>query len=190
MLTCTCYLCMVILIVCMAITESNALDLCTAEEPCNHDNQSSQMLLVHPMIRLHISPLASVYSIILFLLSKGELWSLILGCARSIWLDWLSWLQCSWTVPSCFAWKSMHQKDLYMIICMQAKYKRTLLICLWYAYKSFCIQSTKEMSQESVHGRIIRDQKWCAYMNPHTKVWCFVCCMHHKVWPNSICCRN
>ena len=29
------------------------------------------------------------------------------------------------TVPYCFAWKAMHQKDLYANICMQAEYKRT-----------------------------------------------------------------
>ena len=62
MLTCTCYL-----IACMVITQSNPLDLCTAEEHCNHFNQSSQMLLAYPRIRLQSSPLASVYSIMLLI---------------------------------------------------------------------------------------------------------------------------
>jgi len=63
------------------------------------------------------------------------------------------------TVPHCFAWKSTHQKDLYAKICMQVEYKRTPLICLRVAYKSVRVQSTKEMSQESVIGRIVRDRK-------------------------------
>ena len=89
--------------------------------------------------------------------SKGELRSLILGCARSI--DLADCYGCNvHKLPCCFSWKSMHQKDLCMNICMQAKYKRTPLICLLYAYKSFHIQSTKEMSQESVHGCIVREK--------------------------------
>jgi len=54
-------------------------------------------------------------------------------------------------------------------------------ICLMYAYKSFYVQSTKEMSQKSVLGCIVRDQTWCMYMNQ-----CFVHHTHHKVWPEAI----
>ena len=39
----------------------------TVCEHCNHDNQSSQMLLVHPRMRLQSSPLNSVYLIMLLI---------------------------------------------------------------------------------------------------------------------------
>ena len=58
--------------------------------------------------------------------------------------DLLVQVQQPGTVPCCFAWKSMHQKDVYAKICMQAEYKRTPLICLQYAYKSFHIHKVQK----------------------------------------------
>jgi len=57
-------------------------------EHCNHDNQSSQMLLAHPRIRLQSSPLGSVYSIMLLILLS---------------ITFLEWNGCCWhgNLPKC-----------------------------------------------------------------------------------------
>jgi len=44
----------------------------TVREHCNHDNQSSQMLLAHPRMRLQSSPLDGLYSIMLLISNPKE----------------------------------------------------------------------------------------------------------------------
>ena len=64
---------------CFWCIDFHTKQLGTVPEHCNHDNQSSQMLLVHPGMRLQSSPLDSVYlnmfliALVIDIISEGEL---------------------------------------------------------------------------------------------------------------------